>query len=232
MSFSKVAIVSFVFLVSLANGSSGQSPKSPVGPPERSVSPDPTAILGSLDGRTYRNHVLKFSITVPDGMVILNQSDFDVLTEATRQAVDEKGRDGGKSFSDGAAFEKALSNTIPLLVVGLKPLGSEKNAAFEVVAIRQNGRVEARAVMDATVRTMESTGSFKLIKQLDSLEVGGRDFVGVEMENSAFAAPFRQRSYFAVQDKFAIAITIAYHSEQQLLEFDPLFKTFSFAERH
>ncbi|MBX3268109.1 MAG: hypothetical protein KF831_15535 [Acidobacteria bacterium] len=144
--------------------------------------------------------------------------------------MDRKGREGERSFSDGLAFERALSNTIPLLVVGLKPLGSEKNAAFEVVAIRQNGRVEAKAVMDATVRTMESTGSFKLVKSLDSVKIGDRDFVGVEMENSAFAAPFRQRSYFAVQDKFAIAITIAYHSEEQLLEFDQLFRTFSFAD--
>jgi hypothetical protein len=184
--------------------------------------PQTTAsIMGSIEGRTYINKLLKFELTLPEDGVILNQAE----TEVYKNAGVENLRNG----KNDAQLDSAVQKERILLNYARKPLGSPGNSILVIGAMKENAGVTTPIVVAATLRALSASGKFELLKSLTGIGIGGLKADGLEGTITASnGTKVKERILIVVRNGYAIGFTLSAVSDEGINSAQDLLSTLRF----
>ncbi|HMO80073.1 MAG TPA: hypothetical protein PKD24_04710 [Pyrinomonadaceae bacterium] len=179
-------------------------------------------IYGELAGHEYRNKFFGFTFVLPEHFSILNRTELELYSKAGAEIV------GGDESSRSQRFEQGVKDTIVLFAATYTPEEPAKLAAVEIVAVKQPDNATANLALAASVRLMTETGKYTVTESLNPKMIGGREFVGVEYETTAFGISMRQRTYATMRNGYSLFVSFVYLSPEGLATLENAVEGFQF----
>lgn len=217
-----------------ARAQSAQQKNDPPPPTRANVRSDPqsanTLDTGNLEGGAYSNDFFGFSLTLPDGWLVLDTDDNKKILNKGRQAVEENVPEKKK-----AALEASLARTSILLSTSKHKLGTphpEPNAMFVCIAERvPTDLIKTGAdYLSAGQRSLTAAAGTKLefVGPMRTEKVGGLDFAVVDLKMTAGSAVRIRRQYVRIMKGHALSLTYIYIDDADLKTLDQLLGTVKF----
>lgn len=191
-------------------------PKRPVAKPTPTPTPAPLFVdKGGVDGKTYTNQALNFSITFPVTWLIPNDDFEDYMKkqgfDLTLRAPDSM------SMAERARVNQSLKN-VEMLVTAYRTIpGSDQNAIMRVSVedLKPNPQIkDAVDYFDAirnSFKAMRLPADF-MYSQTKAEKLGERQFAFLDVTSSAG----KKRMYATVRHGYAILFTLTYSIDQDL----------------
>lgn len=178
--------------------------------------------FGELNESKYINRFFRFSFAIPKEYFVLNREELEIYSRVGNDRI--KGSSEGKT----PMFDKSVQATIPLTAISRKQAGSPDNSALEIVAVKQPSGATANMVLSQTIKVMTETSTYVVNRNMGSVDFGGRSFVAVDADTTAFGVPLKQRTFITMQSGYALMITITYLSESGVSSFEDILKSLKF----
>ena len=105
------------------------------------------------------------------GLTLSIPAEYTLISSAEAEILEAAGADVLKKGGTNRSIDEALHRTIQLLVIAEQPLGMPKNAALEVVAVKQQAGATAKMSLAANVMVLKGT-PYVLKKSLGSVKIG------------------------------------------------------------
>jgi hypothetical protein len=202
----------YLLIVLLASISTSFAQK-PVTPPK----PIAAQSLGEISEGKFVSNRLGITLSFPKDYTIVSGAEAELLADA-----------GADILKKGSASEKkideAIGRTMRLLVIAEQPVGTPKNAAFEMVAARQQPGVTASMSLLANVSVLKGS-PFVLTRNLGTVKLGTNSFAAAELEGTFGGALVKQRMYAIIHRGHGIAIFVIYSTDEQLAGMEKIMAT-------
>ena len=224
MRIKTVYLVVLLLVATRYSGVLAQRPAPPPKPVPRIESTDDKSddFLGTLSGNIYSNRFFRLTLTIPDDYVILNRAEISVFSKAGADMFK------GGNIRNDKAFEDAVNNSVPLIMVAQKPPGSVGNAVFDVQVRKQSTGVAANMVLAESIKLMTGTSKSVLSESLRNTKFGSKVFVGVEFDTELVGQKLKQRLFVTMHRGYALTIGLTYTTKESFSAFDDMLKGMTF----
>lgn len=181
--------------------------------------PTPSANWRSFKDGKFISDRLGLSLQIPSNFIVISDVESEILNNA-----------GADLLKQGTASEtkidEAIGNSIRLVVVSEKPVGSAENSALEFVTAKQQAGVTANMSLASNLMVLKGT-PFTLKRSLGSIKIGSNTFAAAELEGSFNNLRFMQRMYVVMHRGYSIVCVAIYYTETQRLEMEKVLATLS-----
>lgn len=214
-----------LMLFTLSSVGISQAPPPPA--PKQTVNrvPPNASLLGEMNGSEYVNDYFGLRIEIPQGYVIVDRNELELLQKAGVEII------GGDSETNTKRIETAVNQTVILLGVFRDHFGTPNNSGIEIGAVRQQDGVTARMVLAASSSLLTRNGGYKLKRSLTDRKFGGVTFVGAEFERDIAGVTIKQHSYVAMRRGYSLLVTIVYSTDEGLKAMQQLLDGMAFKQK-
>jgi hypothetical protein len=193
----------------------------------RSQSPPPPRVEpvteSSLSNNVFRNHFFGFSMELPPNWQRSDTEDIETAKNISAESLKSK------NAKANAQVDEAYLSVRPLLLYTKEPLGSGDNAAIGIDAYRQLSKfVTAKMVAEGTKSTYLKNPSTKLIEDLRSVVINGRQFQTLAFEIEIMRQRIPVRFYLTMVKGYSLAFSVSSPDKALLEKADAAIQTVRF----
>ena len=159
--------------------------------PRKAPSPSEIAQSGQLDGSSYKNKLLQFSLAVPENWSFASEEmNRTVLTEGNSKIKANETKERQE------AFDRSMANSIVLFMVSKYPLGNPAHTGNLASGFERTTSTAAAYIDFNKNLLMGKLPNAKLNRDTRVIRVGGKEFSTFDIEGD-FNGVLVKQSYYA-----------------------------------
>lgn len=187
---------------------------------ESVVVPIPGDFLGVATDTDYTNTFFNFSVNFPKDWSSLDKSEIDVSKAVGLEVLKTEKEKVNK------AFEESTKKEVVIFLIMPKNEISEKGASFGIGVLKQpNSQITSEMVAVATKNFFLTNSNFKLLKDIQKIELNGTEFSTFTLQAKDF---IKQKLFITIRQGYSVTFVLTYFNSDSQNPLDKIMESLRF----